>query len=175
MESSSSITALPPSVPLWRLHRRKQRAGNARSIREEAVRPTIVTGGQALGDTLKGFTRLADSSAERKIVVWLNEYFGVIERDVKTSTDMLAYKESEPKAFGLVYIAKRNQDTFGVTSKRLSVAKKITMPDIKRMISEVAAENGIRVEPGDPLFALVTMNRLVLEASARKRANTYTW
>jgi hypothetical protein len=41
------------------------------------------------------------------------------------------------------------------------------MPDIKRMISEVAAENGIRVEPGDPLFALVTMNRLVLEESAK--------
>ena len=40
------------------------------------------------------------------------------------------------------------------------------MPDMKRMISEVAAENGIRVEPGDPLFALVTMNRLVLEESA---------
>jgi len=35
------------------------------------------------------------------------------------------------------------------------------------MISEVAAENGIRVEPGDPLFALVTMNRMVLEESAR--------
>ena len=42
------------------------------------------------------------------------------------------------------------------------------MPDVKRMISEVAAENGIRVEPGDPLFALVTMNRLVLEESAQR-------
>jgi len=42
------------------------------------------------------------------------------------------------------------------------------MPDIKRMIGEVAAENGIRVEPGDPLFALVTMNRLVLEESAKR-------
>jgi hypothetical protein len=41
------------------------------------------------------------------------------------------------------------------------------MPDMKRMIGEVAAENGIRVEPGDPLFALVTMNRLVLEESAK--------
>lgn len=36
------------------------------------------------------------------------------------------------------------------------------------MISEVAAENGIRVEPGDPLFALVTMNRMVLEESAQR-------
>src|SRR5712692_9067445 len=38
---------------------------------------TVVTGGQALGDTLKGFKSLADSSAERNIVVWLNEYFGL--------------------------------------------------------------------------------------------------
>jgi hypothetical protein len=42
------------------------------------------------------------------------------------------------------------------------------MPDVKRMISEVVAENGIRVEPGDPLFALVTMNRMVLEESASR-------
>ena len=42
------------------------------------------------------------------------------------------------------------------------------MPDMKQMISEVFAENGIRIEPGDPLFALVTMNRLVLEESTQK-------
>jgi hypothetical protein len=35
------------------------------------------------------------------------------------------------------------------------------------MISEVAHENGIRIEPGDPLFALVTMNRMVLDESAK--------
>jgi hypothetical protein len=46
------------------------------------------------------------------------------------------------------------------------------MPDTKRMISEVAAENGIRVEPGDPLFALVTMNRMVLEKSAKRITTT---
>ena len=41
------------------------------------------------------------------------------------------------------------------------------MADTKRMISEVAAENGIRVEPGDPLFALVTVNRMVFEEAAQ--------
>ena len=41
------------------------------------------------------------------------------------------------------------------------------MPDVKRMISEVAHENGVRIEPGDPLFALVTMNRMVLDESAK--------
>ncbi len=41
------------------------------------------------------------------------------------------------------------------------------MPDTKRMISQVADENGIRIEPGDPLFALVTMNRMVFVEAAQ--------
>ena len=35
--------------------------------------------------------------------------------------------------------------------------------DVHRLIGEVAARDGIRVEPGDPAFALVTLNQLVLE------------
>ena len=37
------------------------------------------------------------------------------------------------------------------------------MIDVHRLIGEVAARNGIRVEPGDPAFAVVTLNQLVLE------------
>jgi hypothetical protein len=167
---------------------------------------TIITGGQALGDTLKGFKSLADSSAERNIVVWLNEYFGVIERDGKTFTDMQAYKESESKVFGLVRIPKRNPDTFGrdveevITRKRTfedairngtaTVMSKQRLKMVQRDLFEQLdqmslckekpyarhetndqrsrAENGIRIEPGDPLFALVTMNRMVFEESAQR-------
>lgn len=42
------------------------------------------------------------------------------------------------------------------------------MIDIKRLIAEVAARDGIRVEPGDPAFALVTLNQLVLEDAAEQ-------
>jgi hypothetical protein len=42
------------------------------------------------------------------------------------------------------------------------------MQDVKRLISEVAAQNGIRVEPDDPLFALVTINRIVLEEATQR-------
>jgi len=42
------------------------------------------------------------------------------------------------------------------------------VPDVKRLISQVAAENGIRVEPDDPLFALVTINRMVLDEAIQK-------
>ncbi len=37
------------------------------------------------------------------------------------------------------------------------------MIDTKDLIGEVAARNGIRLEPDDPAFALVTLNELVLE------------
>ena len=40
--------------------------------------------------------------------------------------------------------------------------------DIQRLIGEVAARDGIRVEPGDPAFALVTLNQLVLEDAVRQ-------
>jgi hypothetical protein len=40
------------------------------------------------------------------------------------------------------------------------------MLDVKRLIGEVAARNGIRVESWDPAFALVTLNELVLEEIA---------
>jgi hypothetical protein len=92
---------------------------------------TVVTGGQALGDTLKGFKSLADSITERSMVVWLNEYFGLIERDGKTFTEMLAYKESESKIFGLVRIPKRNHDTFGRDIEDV-ITRKLTFEDAIR-------------------------------------------
>ena len=42
------------------------------------------------------------------------------------------------------------------------------MIDIQRLIGEVAARNGIRVEPGDPAFALVTLNQLLLEDAVKQ-------
>lgn len=45
------------------------------------------------------------------------------------------------------------------------------MLDVKRLIGEVAAKNGIRLEPDDPAFALVTLNQLVLEETAKRVCN----
>ena len=42
------------------------------------------------------------------------------------------------------------------------------MYDVKQLIAAVRARNGIRVEPDDPIFALVTINELVLEEVARR-------
>ena len=61
----------------------------------------------------------------------MNEYFGLIERDGKTFTEMLAYKESEPKIFGMVRVPKRNQDTFGRDIEEV-IARKLTFDDAIR-------------------------------------------
>lgn len=40
------------------------------------------------------------------------------------------------------------------------------MIDQKQLIGQVAAKNGIRLEPDDPAFALVTLNEAVLQHTA---------
>src|SRR5262245_49676038 len=42
------------------------------------------------------------------------------------------------------------------------------MPDVKRLIAEVAARNGIRIDPDDPAFCLVTLNQLLLEEAGQQ-------
>lgn len=89
---------------------------------------TVVTGGQALLDTINGFRSLAQSTEERNIVVWVNEYFGRVERDGKTFADMAAYVENADKVFGSVHITQRNHDTFGRDIEEV-IAKKLTFDE----------------------------------------------
>lgn len=42
------------------------------------------------------------------------------------------------------------------------------MLDVKRLIGEVTVQNGIRLDPNDPAFALVTLNQLVLEETTTR-------
>jgi hypothetical protein len=74
---------------------------------------TVISGGQALIDTLNGFNELAQTTQERNIVVWVNEYFGRVEADGKKFSEMAAYKDNAQKVCGAVIFTKRNQDTFG--------------------------------------------------------------
>lgn len=41
-------------------------------------------------------------------------------------------------------------------------------PDFKRLAAEVSAKHGIRVDPDDPMMAVVTLNCLMLESAAEE-------
>ena len=85
---------------------------------------TIISGGQALGDTLKGFAQIAETSTDQNIVVWVNEYFGSVEYNGKPATELKAFRDHAEKVHGWVAIRKRNARIPSVaTWKRLSAER----------------------------------------------------
>ena len=73
----------------------------------------VVTGGQGMQDTLAGFKRVAETAPDKSIVVWLNEYFGEVERDGKRFEDLQLAQQFASKVAGAVLIRERNRNTFG--------------------------------------------------------------
>lgn len=112
---------------------------------KQVVIHTVVTGGQALVDTLRGFESLASqlpTSAE--LIVWLNEFFGDIEADGKPFEEMKVYQRHKERVSGLVRIHRQTSTTFG-KDVQLMLDRKLTF-------AEVAA---------DPEFGLMAKQRLV--------------
>jgi hypothetical protein len=100
-------------IPLWNYLLENDVMQVLRQSRKRLYVHTVVTGGQALLDTLKGFRSLAESTSDRNLIVWINEYFGRVEYAGKSFEQMQAYELSKEKVFGSVQITKRNNDTFG--------------------------------------------------------------
>jgi len=115
-------------IPLWNY----MLENNAVSILKAAGRRIFVhcvlTGGQALADTLSGFARLAQTTGERNIVLWVNEYFGRLERDGRTLAELPVYTEHSGSVIGSIAIPRRNQDTFGRDMEEV-IARKLTLQE----------------------------------------------
>ena len=48
---------------------------------------------------LKGFKSLAESTDDRNIIVWVNEYFGRLERDGKDFGEMTVYRKASRRSW----------------------------------------------------------------------------
>src|SRR6202000_699561 len=92
-------------LPLWHYLLENSALDYLRQNNRRVYVHTVITGGQALLDTLNGFHELAQTTAERNIVVWGNEYL--------------------EKVCGAVIFSKRNQDTFGRDVEEM-IAGKLT-------------------------------------------------
>jgi len=75
---------------------------------------TVITGGQAMLDTLSGLKSLAIHFSETSIVVWLNSYFGEITQDGKYFEDFKVYSEVSHNIHAVISIPHRKHATFGV-------------------------------------------------------------
>lgn len=76
---------------------------------------TIITGGDALLDTVSGFNSLATQFDDPvKIVVWLNPYLGSLQfTDGRTFEEFKAYQDHKDKICGIISLPALQRGTFG--------------------------------------------------------------
>ena len=74
---------------------------------------SVITGGQAMVDTLGGFNDLASSTPAQNLVVWINEYFGPVEMNGKRFSEMKVFAQHSARIRGVVTMPRRSADTFG--------------------------------------------------------------
>src|ERR1700719_5399973 len=100
-------------IPLWHYILENNALEYLREKGKTVFIHSVITGGQSLNDTLSGFEQLAETTREKNLVVWLNEYFGAVLQDGSPFREMAAYKRHAGKVHGSVAIVRRTADTFG--------------------------------------------------------------
>ena len=112
----------------------------------ELVIHTVITGGQAMMDTVGGFAALVQQFPDPiTFVVWLNPYWGIIEHEGKAFEQFRIYLEYKHRVSAIVSIPTLQGQTFG---RDLS-----DMLQSKRTFDECLA---------DPSLTIMTRQRLKL-------------
>ncbi|HAT4425566.1 ArsA-related P-loop ATPase [Legionella pneumophila serogroup 1] len=84
------------------------------ALGHELIVHSVITGGQALFDTITGFIHLVNQLPEDiRFVVWLNPYWGRIEHEGKTFEQMKVYKDNTDRVTALINIPDLKEETFG--------------------------------------------------------------
>ncbi len=80
---------------------------------------TVITGGQALPDTLNGLEALLLNFPEVPVVIWQNEYFGKVQVNGRSFEDIKLYKENKKSIQGLITLEAQQPETFGFDLERM--------------------------------------------------------
>ena len=92
---------------------------------------SVVTGGQAIGDTLTGLKVLADGFPSTPIVVWLNPFFGEIRLDGRGFEEFKIYEEYYRQFHAIIHIPQVNKDTLGRDLEELFAKRQSFMTGIQ--------------------------------------------
>lgn len=96
----------------------------------QLVLHSVVTGGQALGDTLAGLaSTLTIATQTMPMVVWVNEYFGDVTSGDREFEQMSVYLENQHKIAALLRIPRQTSSTFG-RDIQLMLERKLTFDDV---------------------------------------------
>jgi hypothetical protein len=133
-------------VPMWNYILENEILGFLHKHGRQVYVHSVVTGGQAMSDTLNGFAEVAKTTTQRNVVIWLNEYFGeVAGEDGKPFEELKVARQHADKLAGAVTIRERNSNTFG--------------HDVKQMLERrLTFDSAIRSDA----FSLVSKQRLAI-------------
>lgn len=89
---------------------------------------SVVTGGQALPDTLTGLNSLLNAFRTVPIYVWLNGYFGQITNEGKNFEEFKIYLEHLDRFAALIKLPQKKKETFGKDLETL-LASRLTFQE----------------------------------------------
>lgn len=83
-----------------------------REMGHELIVHTVITGGQALLDTINGFSQLLSQYPEECLfVAWLNPYWGPIEHEGKKFEQMKAYTANKARLSAIIEVPTLEDDS----------------------------------------------------------------
>lgn len=80
---------------------------------------SILTGGQALPDTLNGLSALFSNFPDVPIIVWQNEYFGKLQFNGQSFENSKLFIENKKSIYGLMILEAQQPETFGYDLERM--------------------------------------------------------
>ena len=105
----------------------------------ELIVHTVITGGQALQDTVSGFAQLVGQfPAQCLFVAWLNPYWGAIAHEGKGFEQMKAYLCHKARVAAIIQIPALKEETYGrdfadMLQARLTFDEALTMSTLTIM------------------------------------------
>jgi hypothetical protein len=95
----------------------------------DLVLHVVLTGGQAMVDTLRGWDALIrDFPAGARFVVWKNEFWGPVSAGGVPLEEMQGYRKAEDRVIGIVQLRELNTKTFGANLRKM-LAMKLTFAE----------------------------------------------
>jgi hypothetical protein len=119
-------------------------SNNIPALLLEHNRPLVIhvaiTGGQALADTLHGFSQLVSHfpAESTEFVVWLNPYWGAVVHDQKQFEELRAYTTHKDRIGAIIRIPQLKPETYGadfgnMLQGRLTFKEVLAVPERKIM------------------------------------------
>lgn len=108
----------------------------------ELIVHTVITGSQALLDTVNGFTQLIKQLPKEVVfVIWLNPFWGKIELNGKDFESMKAYVDNKDRISAIIRIPSYKEDTFGqdiseMLQARLTFDEALKKPELSIMMRQ---------------------------------------